>query len=209
LSKRQFEPRSIFQARPVRPASLTPTIQGAYPLALYLLPYPVELALAVVQAEVLIEAPQHLRQMFLLLPSFPVSVMKDPLPCPGQELPTTLNAGDTNQSKSPRSVHPTDMLEAQKLEGFRSPQSVPQTGHACESPKEYAPSFLLGQLQSEFREPLPHFLLELGRILSELETHHEVISETQQIRLASTFRSDLLLKPKIENKVKVKVTQHG
>jgi hypothetical protein len=86
---------------------------------------------------------------------------------------------------------------------------VPQTGHACESPKEYAPSFLLGQLQSEFREPLPHFLLELVHIPSELETHHEVISETQQIRLASTFRSDLLLKPKIENKVKVKVTQHG
>jgi hypothetical protein len=31
LSKRQFEPRSTFQARPVRPTSLTPTIQGAYP----------------------------------------------------------------------------------------------------------------------------------------------------------------------------------
>lgn len=174
MSKRQFEPRSIFQARPVRPTSLSATIQGTYPLALYLLPYPVELALTVMQAEVLIETPQHLCQMFLLLPSSPVSVMKDPLPCPGQELPTTLHARDTNQSKSPRSIHSTDMLETQKLEGLRSPQSVPQTCHACESPKEYAPSLLLGQLQSEFREPLPHFLLEVVRILSELETHHEV-----------------------------------
>ena len=112
LSKRQFEPRSIFQARPVRPTSLTATIQGAYPLSLYLLPYPVELALAVVQPEVLIEAPQHPLQMCLLLPSSPVSVMKDPLPCPGQELPATLDARDTNQSKSPRSIYPTDMLEA-------------------------------------------------------------------------------------------------
>jgi hypothetical protein len=174
LSERQFEPRAIFQARPVRPMSLTPTIQGAYPLALYLLPHPVELALTVMQAEVLIETVQHLRQVLLLFPSSPVSVMKDPLPCPSQKFPTTLDAGDTNQSKSPRSIRPTDMFEAQKLEGLRPSQSVPQTGHACESPKEYAPSLFLGQLQTEFREPLPHFLLEMVHILSELETHHEV-----------------------------------
>ena len=134
--------------------------------------------------------------------------MKDPLPCPGQELPATLDAGDTNQSKSPRPIYPTDMFEAQKLEGFWPPQSVPQACHACESPKEYAPSFLLGQLQTEFREPLPHLLLEVIRILSELETHHEIISETQQLRLAPTLRFDLLLKPQIENKVEVKVAQH-
>ncbi len=70
------------------------------------------------------------------------------------------------------------MFEAQKFKGLWSPQSVPQTCHACKSSKEYAPSFLLGQLQTEFREPLPHSLLEMVRILSELEAHHEVISET-------------------------------
>jgi hypothetical protein len=70
------------------------------------------------------------------------------------------------------------MFEAQKFERLRPSQSVPQTCHACESSKEYAPSFLLGQLQTEFREPLPHSLLEMVRILSELETHHEIISET-------------------------------
>jgi hypothetical protein len=66
------------------------------------------------------------------------------------------------------------MLEAQKLEGLRPSQSVPQTSHACESAKEYAPSLLLGQLQPEFREPLPRPLLELFCILSELETHHKI-----------------------------------
>ena len=56
LRKRQLEPRAFLQPRPVRPAPLPPTIQGAYPLALYVLPYPVELALAVMQPKVLIEA---------------------------------------------------------------------------------------------------------------------------------------------------------
>ena len=112
--------------------------------------------------------------MLLLLPFSPVSVLEDPLPCSRQELPTTLGAGDANQGKSPFSIHPTDMFESQKLEGLRSSQSVPQTGHACESSKEYAPSFLLGQLQTEFREPLPHLLLEMVNVLSILETHHEI-----------------------------------
>src|SRR5215472_10049232 len=114
--------------------------------------------------------------MFLLLPFSPVSVLKDPFPCSRQELPTTLGAGDANQSKSPFSIHPTDMFEAQKFESFRSSQSVPPTCYVCESPKEYAPSLFLGQLQTEFREPLPHLLLEMVHILSILETHHEVSS---------------------------------
>src|SRR5215472_1573060 len=147
--------------------------------------------------------------MFLLLPFSPVSVLKDPFPCSRQELPTTLGAGDANQSKSPFSIHPTDMFEAQKLEGLRSPQSVPPTCYVCESPKEYAPSLFLGQLQTEFREPLPHLLLEMVHVLSILETHHEVVSETHEVRFASTLRFDLLLKPQVENKVEVEVTQHG
>src|SRR5215469_9411871 len=114
--------------------------------------------------------------MFLLLPFSPVSVLKDPLPCSRQELPTTLGAGDTNESKAPFSIHPTDMFEAQKFESLRSPQSVSLTCHARESPKEYAPSLFLGQLQTEFREPLPHLLLEMVHVLSILETHHEVSS---------------------------------
>jgi hypothetical protein len=66
------------------------------------------------------------------------------------------------------------MFEAQKFEGLWSSQSVSQTGYACESPKEYAPSLLLGQLQTEVREPLPNDLLEMVHVPSELETHHEV-----------------------------------
>jgi Mg2+ and Co2+ transporter CorA len=101
------------------------------------------------------------------------------------------------------------MFEAQKLEGLRPSQSMSQTCHSCESSKEYVPSLFFGQLQSEIREPLPHLLLELVHILSELETHDEIISETHEVRLASTLWFDLLFKPQIENKVEVKVAQHG
>ncbi len=72
-----------------------------YPLPLYLLPYPAELALAMMQPKVLVEATQHLRQMSLLLPPSPVSMCHDPIPCAGEELPTTLGTGYTNQSEAP------------------------------------------------------------------------------------------------------------
>ena len=147
--------------------------------------------------------------MFLLLPFSPVSVLKDPLPCSRQKLPTTLGAGDANQSKSPFSIHPTGMFEAQKFERLRPSQSVSLTCHACKSPKEYAPSLFLGQLQTEFREPLLHLLLEMVNVLPILETHHEIVSEAYEIRLAPTLRFNLLFKPQIENKMEVEVTQHG
>jgi hypothetical protein len=188
---------------------LTATIQGAYPLPLYLLPHPVELSLAVVQPEVLIEAPQHPCEMLLLLPSPPVSVVKDPFPRASQKLPATLDARYTNQSESPCSIDPADMFEAKKLESFWSPISVAQTRNACKAPKENASCFLLSQFQPEFREPLPHFRLELVRVFPELKTHHKIISETHQIRLAPTVWPDFLLKPQIENEVKIKVAQHG
>ena len=141
------------------------------------MPHPHELALTVVQPEVLIEATQHLCQMLLLLPAPPVATMHDPFPCAREELPATLGAGNANQSESPGPIHPTDMLEAQKLESLRSSLSIAQPCDGREAPKEYAPSLLLGQLQSELRKSLPHFRLEAIHVLSVLKTHHEVVSE--------------------------------
>jgi hypothetical protein len=51
--------------------------------------------------------------------------------------------------------------------------------------------------------------LEAIHVLPELESRHEIISKTHQIRLTPTSRFDLLLKPQVEQKVKVDVTQHG
>ena len=49
----------------------------------------------------------------------------------------------------------------------------------CESPKEYAPSLLLGQLQTEFREPLPHLLLEMVHVLSGLNRENHVSTKSK------------------------------
>src|ERR1017187_334896 len=100
------------------------------------------------------------------------------------------------------------MFESQKLESLRSSLSISQPCNGREAPEEYAPSLLLGQLQSEFSEPLPYFRLEAVHVLSILKSRHEVVSETHQIRLTPTSRFDLLLKPQVEQKVKIDVTQH-
>ncbi len=66
------------------------------------------------------------------------------------------------------------MFKAEKLESFWPSTSMTQLCYSCEAPKEDAPSFLLGQPQSELSESLPHFRLEAIYIFSVLETHHEV-----------------------------------
>src|ERR1700691_1135024 len=101
------------------------------------------------------------------------------------------------------------MPEAQELELLWSPEAVSLPCEDSEAPKENAPSFLLGQLQSELCEALLHLLLEAVHVLPVLETHHEVISETHQISFATTPRLDLLLKPQVEDKVEIEVTEHG
>src|SRR6266404_5317120 len=100
------------------------------------------------------------------------------------------------------------MFESQKLEGLRSSLPVTLPCNGSEASEEYAPSLFLGQLQPEVGKPLPHFCLEAVHVLSILESRHEIISETHQIRLTPTKRFDLLLKPQVEQKVKIDVTQH-
>jgi len=83
-------------------------------------------------------------------------MLKDPFPCSGQELPTTLRAGDADQRELPRPIHPRDVFEAQKLEGLWSsvPMSLPRK--CRKASKENVPSLFLSQLQSEFSKPLPN-----------------------------------------------------
>ena len=76
---------------------------------------PAELAVAVVQGEVLVETAQHHREVLLLLASLPMSVSKQPRAGASEELSATLGAGDPDQSETPCSILPTDVLEAQKL----------------------------------------------------------------------------------------------
>jgi hypothetical protein len=90
-----------------------------------LLADPAELAVAVVQGEVLVEAAQHHREVLLLLASLPMSVSKQPLAGASQELSATLGAGDPDQGEPPCSILPTDVLEAQKLKRLSSDVTRP------------------------------------------------------------------------------------
>src|SRR3984957_2785952 len=76
---RQLEPRSIAQIHPADPLSLTAALQGVHPVSLDFVADPAELAVAVVQGEVLVEAAQHHREVLLLLAFLPMSVSKQPL----------------------------------------------------------------------------------------------------------------------------------
>ena len=104
---------------------------------------PAELAVAVVQGEVLVEAAQHHREVLLLLASRPMPVSKQPLAGASEELSATLGAGDPDQGETPCSILPTDVLEAQKLKRLW-PLSVFAPFDGCKTPKEQQPSFLLG-----------------------------------------------------------------
>jgi hypothetical protein len=91
---------------------LTSALQGVHPVSLDFVADPAELAVAVVQGEVLVEAAQHHREVLLLLASLPMSVSKQPLAGANEELSATLGAGDTDQGETPCSILPTDVLEA-------------------------------------------------------------------------------------------------
>src|SRR3984957_16586847 len=107
-SRRQLEPRSIAQIHPADPLSLTAALQGVHPVSLDFVADPAELAVAVVQGEVLVEAAPHHREVLLLLASLPMSVSKQSLAGASEELSATLGAGDPDQSKTPCSILPTD-----------------------------------------------------------------------------------------------------
>ena len=59
---------------------MTAALQGVHPVSLDFVADPAELAVAVVQGEVLVEAAQHHREVLLLLASLPMSVSKPASP---------------------------------------------------------------------------------------------------------------------------------
>jgi hypothetical protein len=120
--------------------------QRAPPLQLDFTAYPVQLLLAVMWPEVLVEASKHLPQVTLLIAPFPVHIPNQPLMGASKKLATALDAGEPDQRETSIAISSADMFEAEKLESFRPPVD------ACaslggESAKEQQPSFLLGQFQ--------------------------------------------------------------
>ena len=155
-----------------------------HPVSLDFVADPAELAVAVVQGEVLVETAQHRREMTLLFASLPMPVHLQPLTDASEKLPAAFGAGDADEGKAPVPIHPTDMLEAEELKGLRPSMSISLLCFSRKAPKEQQPSLVLGQLQIELRKTFPQLVLEHLRIIPELKAPNEVISETHQVRLA-------------------------
>jgi hypothetical protein len=62
--------------------------------------------------------------------------------------------------------------------------STPHSGG--KAPKEQHPSLILGQLQIKPRKAIPQLALKALRIVWKLKASHKVISESHQVRLATT-----------------------
>src|SRR4030088_54760 len=77
-----------------------------HPVSLDFVADPAELAVAVVQGEVLVEAAQHHREVLLLLASLPMSVSKQPLAGASEELSATLVQGMRIKAKRPARSFP-------------------------------------------------------------------------------------------------------
>ena len=82
------------------------------PLPLYLAPDPVKLRLAVMQAEILVEAAQHHHELLLLIPPLPMPMLAEPFLGFGQELSAAFVAWDPHQGKLAASIGAAHMLES-------------------------------------------------------------------------------------------------
>src|SRR5713101_6382270 len=203
---RQLEPRATQEVAPVQPVTLAASAQHSNPLQLHLAPNVVEFWLTVMQSEVLVEATQHRRQLTLLVPSLPVPMPREPLLGARQKLATALLAREANHRGRAAAVRSAYMREAQKVERVWS-LAVCRLSLGGEASKEQQPRLIVGQLQVEPREPLPQISVEVFRVPLVLETHHKIVREPSQIRLAPKPPPHFLLEPQVEHKVQVHVGQ--
>jgi len=206
LRVRQVEPPLGLEVAPVEPMTLASASQGVNPLPLYFMQDPSELALAVVEPEVLIEAAQHHRQMTLLLTAFPVHVPLEPVVGASQKFPAALHARDSDHCELAAPIHPANVFEAKKLERLRllTELRAPIGG---ETAKEHEPSLLLGHFQVELRKARLQLSLEALCVSLVLEAHHKIVSEPDEVGLSLALRLEPLLEPQIENKVQVDISQ--
>ena len=113
----------------MEPVALALLTQRPPPLQLNFMSDPVQLLLAVMQPEVLVEALKHRPQVTLLVTSPPVHMLNQPLVGACEELAATLHAGKSDHGKPSAVIDPADVFEAQKFESLRPP-TVPGSGGA-------------------------------------------------------------------------------
>ena len=127
-------------------------------------------------------------------------MLPEPLVDARQELLAAAHARDADQSELAAAIDPTDMLETQKSENFRSQPGRCTIGSRKPAKLQY-PSLFLGQGQIESGQPLPELPEKFFRLVPVLETAHEIIDKPHHVRLTLTLRFEFLLEPQIQAEV--------
>jgi len=138
--------------------------------------------------------------LLLLILLLLVPMLSKPVFGLGQELSAAFNRWDPHQGELTTSIRATYMSKSQEVERVRLLPGLPQV-HPRKSPEAHDPRLFFCQFQSEFSEAIRQVPLELFRIVSVLEIHHEIICESRQVRLSLTALLDLLFEPEIKNEV--------
>src|SRR5580693_5088642 len=102
---------------------------------------------------------------------------------------------------------PTDMCEAQKIEGLGFPFPSPLPVALRESPKLDHPRFLRVQFQSELPHPLPQLLQECFRVLPMLKPQHGIIGVPDHDHAPARPLPPPLVHPQIEDIMQIDVRQ--
>src|ERR1700739_2437564 len=173
LRIRQLEPRTPLEVTPKQPVPLAASAQYPDPLQLNLVPYRIESPFAVVQSKVLIETPQHRRQLPLLVPSLPVPMVREPLLRARQKLATAFPARETNYRKFPAAIRSAYWRGTQEVKRLGS-LVVFRLSISGEASEEEHPRFIIGPCQVKPREPVAQVSVEVFRVPLVLETHHKI-----------------------------------
>lgn len=173
---------------------LAPSSQLPYPDSPHFIVNKVQFALAVMEAEVVVEATEHPCQVGLLVSPLPMHVPFAPFRHFVQKPPTAFRAGYPYKGEIPCPARPADVFEAEKLKGSRFP-CRPAGLFPRETPKRQEARLLFGHLQPELLEPLPRLVLEPAGLRLILEAGYKVVRKADEMGLPSTLPSESPLEP--------------
>src|SRR5215475_14195957 len=123
---------------------------GVAPLLLYVVFHPFKLGHTSIERKVLVESLELHCEVSLLIAPSPVAVLLQPRIGPVQEVATAFLGWNADDREFALRIDPTDVFEAQKLEGAGLP-SIGGRALAGKPPKEQHPGLVRSQGQPKLR----------------------------------------------------------
>ena len=117
--------------------------------------------------------------------------------------PHPFGDGVAPEPETPVLALPTDVGEAQEVEGFRPAKSPCRSSLGGEPPELDEPGLVRMQFQAKLREPLTKIVQEPPGVTGVLEPHDEVIGEPHHDHIAAGVPVPPLSDPSVEHVVEV------